>query len=72
MTILSVPNCSDLLSQKIDNPEYSLSEQEWEQTRYSGNFDYIVIGSGPCSLGFVDRVLQKNHNARILVRSPIL
>lgn len=67
MTILSVPNCSDLLSQKIDNPEYSLSEQEWERTRYSGDFDYIVIGSGPCSLGFVDRVLQKNHNARILV-----
>ncbi|NEO30781.1 MAG: GMC family oxidoreductase [Symploca sp. SIO3C6] len=46
---------------------FFLSPSEWKKTREEKQFDYIVIGSGFCALGFIERVLKKDADARILL-----
>ncbi|NEP50013.1 MAG: hypothetical protein F6K65_14815 [Moorea sp. SIO3C2] len=76
MTVLSSPNFNygyptpgqqELDSQDIMNNVFFLSPSKWKKTREEKQFDYIVIGSGFCALGFIERVLNKDDNARILL-----
>ena len=43
------------------------SNEKWEKAREVEVFDYIVIGTGPCGLAFVERVLSHDPQARILM-----
>lgn len=76
MTVFSSPNFNygyptpgqqELNSQDIMNHVFFLSPSDWKKTREEKQFDYIVIGSGFCALGFIERVLKKDDNARILL-----
>ena len=40
--------------------------EEWK-TIQETEFDYVVIGSSYCALGFITKVVENNPNARILV-----
>ena len=47
--------------------ELHFPEKDWETDRQSGTFDYVVIGSSLCALGFLSRALENNPRASILV-----
>jgi choline dehydrogenase-like flavoprotein len=49
------------------NHVFFLSRGEWKRVREEERFDYIVIGSGFCALGFIERIYERNPKARILV-----
>ncbi len=53
-------------SQVMDHV-FFVSNTEWKRVREEEKFDYIVIGTGFCALAFIDKVLQKNPDANILV-----
>jgi choline dehydrogenase-like flavoprotein len=46
---------------------FFLSETDWNITREQEQFDYIIIGSGFCSLAFARQVYEKNPWAKILI-----
>ncbi|WP_437708139.1 GMC oxidoreductase [Sorangium sp. So ce448] len=52
---------------EVMNHVFFVSNTEWKRVREEERFDYIVIGSGFCALGFVQRALERNPRARILV-----
>lgn len=52
---------------EVMNHVFFISRSEWKQVREEERFDYIIIGTAFCALGFVDRVLNKNPHARILI-----
>ncbi|NER25161.1 MAG: GMC family oxidoreductase [Symploca sp. SIO1C2] len=54
-------------TQNIMNDVFFLSSSEWHKTQATKKFDYIVIGTGFCALGFIERVLKQDANARILL-----
>ena len=51
----------------IMNNLYFMTEKQWNDCRYTGDFDYIVIGSSFCGLSFTTRVLQRQPEAKILI-----
>lgn len=69
-----VPGPQTPAAQDVMNSVFFLSNEQWESIRSSGNFDYIVIGSGFCGFAFVERILSSNRRARILMieRGPFL
>ena len=46
---------------------FFVRDSEWAKLRSSGEFDYIVVGSSFCGFAVVDRVLNNNPYARILI-----
>ena len=60
---LQSPTGQDLMDQV-----YFVSESECEKILgEKERFDYIDIGTGPCGLAFVKRILDSHPNCRILV-----
>jgi hypothetical protein len=53
--------------QKVMDHVFFLSKGGWKRVRESEQFDYVVIGSGPCALGFVERTLRHDPHKRILI-----
>ena len=55
-------------AQNVMDSIYFVSDSEWKSILESSEqFDYIVVGTGPCGLAFVQRILQSNPHSRILV-----
>jgi len=52
---------------QVMNHVFFLSKDAWKEVREQERFDYIVIGSGFCALGFAERVLGNDPHARILI-----
>ncbi|MDR5865357.1 GMC oxidoreductase [Halomonas koreensis] len=46
---------------------FFLSNAEWKAARESNQYDYVVVGTGFCALGFAQRVLEANPHSRILM-----
>ena len=46
---------------------FAVSDKDWLSLSKSGNFDYIVIGSSFCCLGFIQQALANNPFAKILI-----
>ena len=44
-----------------------LSDGEWEETRTTESYDYIIVGSSFCATGFVYQTIQRNPVAKILI-----
>lgn len=61
------PGPQDPTPQKVMNHIYFLSETEWKTVREQEQFDYIIIGSGFCSLAFTERILSEKPMSRILI-----
>ncbi|MCB2377338.1 hypothetical protein LGH70_07085 [Hymenobacter sp. BT635] len=53
--------------QKVMDHIFFLSEEDWKHAREQEQFDYIIIGSGFCSLAFAERILAKTPMAKILI-----
>ena len=45
----------------------SLSGEEWEKYRTTGDFDYVIVGSSFCAMGFLCQVLKNRPDAKILI-----
>jgi choline dehydrogenase-like flavoprotein len=54
-------------SQQVMDHVFFVSNTEWKRVREEEQFDYIVIGSGCCALGFVEKALRNNPKAKILI-----
>jgi GMC oxidoreductase len=54
-------------AQKVLDHVFFLSEAGWKNVREESQFDYIIVGSGFCSLAFSKRILSKDPKARILI-----
>ena len=52
---------------KIMNDLYFMTDDQWEEDRISGDFDFVVIGSSFCALGFTHQMLLNNPKAKILI-----
>ena len=46
---------------------YFMSQDEWEKDRKCEDFDYVVVGSSFCALGFTQRMRKNNPEAKILI-----
>lgn len=46
---------------------FFVSQSDWKTVREEDDFDFIIIGSGFCALGFAQRALAHNPLARILI-----
>lgn len=53
--------------QKVMDHIYFLSETDWKIAREEDHFDYILVGSGFCALGFVQRILEEKPLSKILI-----
>ncbi len=53
--------------QKVMDHVFFLSETDWKTAREQDKFDFIIIGSGFCSLAFAERILAKKPAAKILI-----
>ncbi len=54
-------------SRDVMDHVFFVSKTEWKKVREEEQFDFIVIGSGFCSLAFTERVLKNNPHAKILI-----
>jgi len=54
-------------AQKVLDHVFFLSESQWKQVREEEQFDFIIIGTGFCSLAFAERILDSKPQARILM-----
>lgn len=54
-------------SQDVMDHVFFASKTEWKDIRENQEFDFIVIGTGFCSLAFIDKTLENNPHAKILV-----
>ncbi|WP_194758309.1 GMC oxidoreductase [Priestia megaterium] len=52
---------------KVMDHVFFLSHEGWKRVREEEKFDFIIIGSSFCALGFADRILEKDPSARILI-----
>lgn len=53
--------------QKVMDHVFFLSETGWKRVREEEQFDYIIIGTGFCSLAFAERMLAVRPETRILM-----
>ena len=53
--------------QDVMDHVYFVSNTEWKSIIEVEQFDYVVIGTGPCGLAFVERILSRHPQSRILV-----
>lgn len=61
------PGPQDPTPRKVMDHAFFLSEGQWKQVREEERFDFIVVGSGPCALAFVERALRHDPAKRILI-----
>lgn len=61
------PGPQDPTPQKVLDHIFFLSETDWKITREQEHFDFIIIGSGFCSLAFAERTLAQNPMSKILI-----
>ena len=55
--------CPSPGKQNITPNEVIVCDEKWKTTQ----FDYVVIGSSYCALGFISRVVENNPKAKILM-----
>jgi hypothetical protein len=61
------PGPQEPTSQKVMDHLFFLSETDWKIAREKEQFDYIIIGSGFCSLAFAERILTEKPMSKILI-----
>lgn len=53
--------------QQVLDHVFFLSHSEWKRVREEEQFDYVIVGTGFCSLAFAKRILDKDPHSRILM-----
>ena len=62
-----LPGKQNTTPQEVMTQMFFVPDDEWERICQSGEFDYVVIGSSYCALGFITKVAENNPKAKILV-----
>jgi len=62
-----VPGKQNISPQDVMTQMFFVDDEEWRKLSQTGDFDYIVIGSSFCALGFITKVTENNPKAKILV-----
>ena len=63
-----LPGKQNITPNEVMKQTYFVSDEEWKRDiQHTGEFDYVVIGSSYCALGFITRVAANNPKAKILV-----
>jgi hypothetical protein len=61
------PGPQDPTGQRVMDHVFFLSNAGWKAAREEKAYDYVIVGSGFCALGFAERVLKNNPASRILI-----
>jgi hypothetical protein len=61
------PGPQDPTGQRVMDHVFFLSNAGWKAAREEKAYDYVIVGSGFCALGFAERVLKNNPDSRILI-----
>ena len=61
------PGVQSITPNQVMKNAFFMPDEEWKSVQDKGEFDYVVIGSSYCALGFIDRITRNNPNAKILV-----
>ena len=61
------PGVQNVTPNEVMKKAFFVTDKEWESIKDKGDFDYVVIGSSYCALGFIDKITRNNPNAKILV-----
>ena len=61
------PGVQNVTPNEVMKKAFFVEDKEWESIKDKGDFDYVVIGSSYCALGFIDKMARNNPNAKILV-----
>ena len=62
-----VPGKQNIAPQDVMTQMFFVGDEEWGKLCQAGDFDYVVIGSSYCALGFITKVAENNPKAKILV-----
>jgi len=57
----------NITPQDVMTQTFFVGDEEWGRLCQTGEFDYVVIGSSYCALGFITKVAENNPKAKILV-----
>ena len=61
------PGKQNITPTEVMKRMYFVSNEEWKVIQEAGEYDYVVVGSSYCALGFITKVAENNPNAKILV-----
>ena len=53
------PGVQRITPNEVMKNAFFMSDEEWKSIQDKGDFDYMVIGSSYCALGFIDRITTK-------------
>jgi len=62
-----LPGRQNITPQDVMTQMFFVGDEEWGKLCQTGDFDYVVIGSSYCALGFITKVVKNNPKAKILV-----
>ena len=62
-----LPGKQNTTPNEVMKQMFFVTDEEWEKIKQAEKFDYVVIGSSFCALGFITRVTKNNPTAKILV-----
>ncbi|XP_065887911.1 uncharacterized protein [Dysidea avara] len=62
-----VPGKQNTTPQEVMTQMFFVHDDKWERICQSGEFDYVIIGSSYCALGFITKVAENNPKAKLLV-----
>ena len=57
----------NITTNEVMKKMFFVTDEEWEKIKLAEEFDYVVVGSSFCALGFIAKVAKNNPTAKILV-----
>ncbi|WP_322048833.1 GMC oxidoreductase [Paraburkholderia sp. J67] len=61
------PGPQNPTSGRVMDHVFFLSNEGWKAAREQNVYDYVIVGSGFCALGFAERMLKNQPKSRILI-----
>ena len=61
------PGPQEPTGQRVMDHVFFLSNAGWKAAREEKAYDFVIIGSGFCALGFAERALKNKPDSRILI-----
>ena len=62
-----LPGKQNTTPNEVMKQVFFVTDEEWKTIQNTKEFDYVVIGSSYCALGFITKVAENNPKAKILV-----
>ena len=62
-----LPGRQNVTIDEIMSSLFFLTDDQWNLERRQSDYDYVIIGSSFCALGFASKALKNNPNAKIMI-----